>query len=237
MPRSDLLSRAASFLPQLQTANAQLASSPAPPQAQVGIEIEAVSEAVDTPAESSGYPGSENDSNKDGEEEDAGPRVQMDITCGVLDLQDGAAAAAAKAATANGASVDADLAACAAQRSQSAPQIAALASPDGCVHSSEDSDLSGAGSKDFAAPDKAHGDEQNEATSPATSPHECAHGGGAVSINAMERSACQRQEQPVKVSAARTVGQDATEAEKPGDRAPAVTKKQVSKRRKLIEEV
>jgi hypothetical protein len=98
--RSSLLSRASHFLPTLQAANMALQRTIDQSGAEA-VNIEHVSER-------NGGSGATGDSDTD---VDGPERIEMDLACGVLDLEDGAAAAAAKAAAACATSVDDDLAA------------------------------------------------------------------------------------------------------------------------------
>lgn len=81
--RSSLLARATAFLPQLAAANAQLATTQG---AEDSIHVEEASNAVDNVGDKSA--------------DEGGPRIEMDLACGVLELQDAAARAAAEAAAA-----------------------------------------------------------------------------------------------------------------------------------------
>ena len=79
--RSSLLARATAFLPQLAAANARL---PGTAGANDSIHVEPADHASDTDGDSS--------------DDNAGPRIEMDLACGVLELHDAAARAAAEAA-------------------------------------------------------------------------------------------------------------------------------------------
>ena len=105
VPRSELLSRAAMFLPRMASANAGLDMAVGQPPA---VTVECVEQ--EEPDVAVANDDSESASDADAPAEEQEPHVCMDIACGVLELENGAAAAAAEAAAANGTTVDEDMA-------------------------------------------------------------------------------------------------------------------------------
>lgn len=91
--RSTLLSRLKSFLPQLEQANTQLPSESGPGHSDDFLELRA----VDDNCSSGSSSGGSDDGLAGNGEEDAvrQPHVVMDLACGILELQDDAAVAAA----------------------------------------------------------------------------------------------------------------------------------------------
>ena len=92
-----VLARLQAFVPALAAANAALASQPAP----AGVEVEAVPEASagESESEEEGEEEEEKSEAKgDSTSEERVPHVSMEIACGVLDLHNAAALAAAQAA-------------------------------------------------------------------------------------------------------------------------------------------
>lgn len=108
---SPLLSRLSAFIPQLQAANQHLQSTP-PAAARAGLDIEVIPQAA--------QPSSSDESTSEADIMEAPeaqpdqpfkPHIEMDIACGVLDLNNAGACQAAEAAAAKGPSLDEDLAA------------------------------------------------------------------------------------------------------------------------------
>lgn len=108
---SPLLSRLSAFIPQLQAANQHLESD-SPSAAGAGLDIEVIPQAP--------QPSSSDESTSEADIMEAPeaqpdqpfkPHIEMDIACGVLDLNNAGACQAAEAAAANGPGLDEDVAA------------------------------------------------------------------------------------------------------------------------------
>lgn len=91
LPQSTVLQQLQQFLPQLQSANADLAHHPLTEPAVSIVDVH----------EESACSSSGSDSDEDSSQAKSPEHVQMDIACGVLDLHDEAAISAAEAALAN----------------------------------------------------------------------------------------------------------------------------------------
>ena len=134
-PRSALLARAATFIPVLRSANAALPDTDAAEQPGA-VEIQEVAEEEDAiRLHSNDSIDSLTDSTRDdcAAEDPHKPHaqhVEMDLACGVLDLPDAAAIAAAEAAAANGADVDGDLASAAQRAACVLPTVSTSSSSD-----------------------------------------------------------------------------------------------------------
>ena len=104
---SPLLSRLSTFLPQLQAANQRLDAA-APGASGSGLQIEVVPQAEEASVSADGSD-SDSDASQEpvaGQAQPCRPHIEMDIACGVLELQDPAACQAAEAAAADARSLD-----------------------------------------------------------------------------------------------------------------------------------
>lgn len=111
--RSPLLARMAAFLPTMQAANADLEHVAPSSDAFTLEEQKVCSEHSGSLIRSQGSSDVDSDDEnsrgdvlKDACLGDAGPRIEMNLTCGLLDLKDGAACSAAEATMQNGCSIE-----------------------------------------------------------------------------------------------------------------------------------